>query len=78
MERLESAYRKSNVAMVGASLLIIYEGSDSLDKNATVNLIDFAHSRVLPEDKEEEFSHERQGVLLGLKNICKIINTLIT
>jgi hypothetical protein len=75
--KLVLAYENSKVAMVGASLLIIYEGSDSIERDPSVNLIDFAHSTVLEEDTEKEFSQERTGVLLGLKNISKIIDSII-
>lgn len=78
IQRLEAAYEKSNVVMIGASLLIIYEGSKSTRTAPSVNLIDFAHSSVVTEDKLKQFSQERNGVTLGLKNISKIINYIIT
>ena len=75
--QLVLAYENSKVVMVGASLLIIYEGSDSIERDPSVNLIDFAHSTILEEGTEKEFSQERTGVLLGLKNISKIIDSII-
>jgi hypothetical protein len=78
LKELVIAYENSKVVMVGASLLIIYEGSEAIERIPSVNLIDFAHSAVLKEDSEKEFSQERHGVFLGLKNIFKIIDSKIT
>jgi hypothetical protein len=78
LKKLVIAYENSKVVMVGASLLIIYEGSDAIESIPSVNLIDFAHSAVLKDDAEKEFSQERHGVLLGLKNVSKIIDSKIT
>ena len=76
LQKLEAAYTESNIVMIGASLLIIYEGSKFGKKLPVVNLIDFAHSTVLQNENDKDYIEERRGVLLGLKNIMKILDTI--
>jgi hypothetical protein len=76
LKKLEAAYTEANIVMIGAYLLILYEGSKLGKKLPVVNLIDFAHSTVLQNENEKEYIEERRGVLLGLNNIMKILDTI--